>query len=364
MNSLNIQFNNQLKNVKGLLSEALHSGYMADVTLVSDDLKHMSAHKLILAACSPVFRNILVDDSSQNGQILYLKGISSYFINIILKFVYNGEVNVDALEAPAILKILQEFRINLPAGIKEDEEIQKKEGLADFKCTEIQKPVDNIRNSPNSVMIIKESDDFKKEPNLKKNEMEEWKNELTPEQKDQSPDCTSQKTPCPKCGKLVQHLIRHLKRTHNPNSKKYHCPECSYVSQEATNVKLHRINMHEVDREKKRKYPCEKCGKVLTAVSYLKQHIRSIHENQKETCHICQKQFSSINCLHRHIEIAHEGKRFPCEYCGHQSTQMSSLKMHVEAKHKGVKHTCNKCGKGFSQSGTLNIHIKTNHINS
>ena len=83
MNSLNIQFNSQLQNVKGLLSEALHSGYMADVTLVSDDLKHISAHKFILAACSPVFRNILVDDSSQSSQILYLKGISSDFIRII-----------------------------------------------------------------------------------------------------------------------------------------------------------------------------------------------------------------------------------------------------------------------------------------
>ena len=72
MNCLNIEFNNQVQNVKDLLSDALYSGYMADVTLVSDDLKHISAHKFILAACSPVFRSILVDDSSQSSQILYL----------------------------------------------------------------------------------------------------------------------------------------------------------------------------------------------------------------------------------------------------------------------------------------------------
>ena len=101
MNSLNLQFNSQLQNVKGLLSEALHSGYMADVTLVSDDLKHISAHKFILAACSPVFRSILVDDSSQSSQILYLKGISSDYIRIMLKFIYSGEVNIDLLKAPA-----------------------------------------------------------------------------------------------------------------------------------------------------------------------------------------------------------------------------------------------------------------------
>ena len=63
MNGFNIQYDNQLQNVKGVLSEALYSGYMSDVTLVSNDLKHMSGYKLILAACSPVLRKILVDDS-------------------------------------------------------------------------------------------------------------------------------------------------------------------------------------------------------------------------------------------------------------------------------------------------------------
>ena len=65
MNGFNIQYDNQLQNVKGVLYEALYSGYMSDVTLVSDDLKHMSAHKLILAACSPVLRKILVDSLTQ-----------------------------------------------------------------------------------------------------------------------------------------------------------------------------------------------------------------------------------------------------------------------------------------------------------
>ena len=111
MDGLNIQYDNQLQNVKGVLSEALYSGYMSDVTLVSDDLEHLSAHKLILAACSPVLRKILVDDSSQTSQILYLKGISSNFIKMILKFVYNGQVNIDSLEAPIFLKMLQEFEI-------------------------------------------------------------------------------------------------------------------------------------------------------------------------------------------------------------------------------------------------------------
>ena len=368
MNSLNIQFNNQIQNVKGLLSEALHSGYMADVTLVSDDLKHMSAHKFILAACSPVFRNILVDDSSQSSQILYLKGISFDFLRNILKFVYNGEVNIDSIEAPAFLKILQEFQIHdvTPTNFNEDQEIQNKEHLGDMKCIEIQKPANNeIRSDDESMMMIKkESDDISQESNCRVNEIKElvMEGDFTPEEINQSHNRTIEKTPCPKCGKLVKNLYQHLLWKHNPNSKKFHCPECSYVSQNATDVKRHISNIHMFDMDNSRRFPCDQCGKDLKTLATLNKHIRRVHENLKDTCQICQKQFSSG--LHKHMETDHEGKRFHCEYCDHQSTQRSSLKMHIEAKHKGIKHICNQCGKSFSQSGTLNIHIKTKHKNS
>ena len=168
------------------------------------------------------------------------------------------------------------------------------------------------------------------------------------------------KTQCPECGKSVQHIISHLRWKHNHGSKKYQCSECLYVSQSPTNVKLHFQNMHQVD-EKRKKFPCDQCEKVLATVSSRNTHIKRKHENQKQTCHICQKQF--ISGLRKHIQKIHEGRRFPCEYCGHQSTETSSLRMHIEAKHKGIKHACDQCGKSFSQLGTLNLHIKTKHIN-
>ena len=356
MNSLNIQFNNQVKNVKGLLSEALHSGYMADVTLVSDDLKHISAHKFILAACSPVFRSILIDDSSKS-HILYLKGISSEFIRIMLKFVYSGEVNIDSLEAPTFMKILQEFQI---------------QDLGDMKSTESHSPADNERSSQESVMMTQESDDISQESEHRGNETKELKidqqGEFLPEIRDQSNNLNSKETPCS-----------------NTLSKKFHCPDCTYVSQNASNFKVHRSRMHKIER----KYPCETCGKFYTEIAHLNDHIRKVHENRfpcvycdhestqksslrmhieakhkgiKHTCKHCGKRFSKSG-LHSHMKTDHEGKRFHCEYCNHQFTQKSGLKIHIETKHNGIKHTCDQCGKSFSQSGTLKIHIKTKHIN-
>ena len=38
----------------------------ADVTLVTEDKKHIKAHKNILSACSPVFKDILQQEISSN----------------------------------------------------------------------------------------------------------------------------------------------------------------------------------------------------------------------------------------------------------------------------------------------------------
>ena len=58
---------------KDLYEEEKHS----DVTLVSDDQTQFKAHKIVLRACSPVFKKIIENNPSQNP-LIYLRGIQSY----------------------------------------------------------------------------------------------------------------------------------------------------------------------------------------------------------------------------------------------------------------------------------------------
>ena len=44
----------------------------ADVTLVTEDKKHLRAHRYILSACSSVFKNILEIDLHNNNPLIYL----------------------------------------------------------------------------------------------------------------------------------------------------------------------------------------------------------------------------------------------------------------------------------------------------
>ena len=56
-----------------MMKEMMNDDF-ADVTLVSEDRKHIRAHKNILSACSPVLKDIVKLD--QNAKpIIYMRGI-------------------------------------------------------------------------------------------------------------------------------------------------------------------------------------------------------------------------------------------------------------------------------------------------
>ena len=61
-----------------------------DVTLVCDDQTQFKAHKIVLRACSPVFKKIIDNNPSQHP-LIYLRGIQSYEMESILQFMYLGE---------------------------------------------------------------------------------------------------------------------------------------------------------------------------------------------------------------------------------------------------------------------------------
>ena len=62
----------------------------SDVTLVCDDQIQFKAHKIVLSACSPVFKKIIDSNLSQEP-LIYLRGIQSYEMESILEFMYFGE---------------------------------------------------------------------------------------------------------------------------------------------------------------------------------------------------------------------------------------------------------------------------------
>ena len=100
-------FSDHLKLMfKDLYQERSHS----DVTLVSDDQTQFKAHKIVLSACSPVFKKIIESNPSQHP-LVYLRGIQSHEMESILQFMYLGEGKFYHERMREFIKVAQDLEV-------------------------------------------------------------------------------------------------------------------------------------------------------------------------------------------------------------------------------------------------------------
>ena len=83
-----------------------------DVTLSSQDKQQIAAHKVILSASSPLFREML-QQSKHSHPIIYMKGIRSKDLISIIDFIYHGEVNIYQEDLSGFLAIAEELILKL-----------------------------------------------------------------------------------------------------------------------------------------------------------------------------------------------------------------------------------------------------------
>ena len=95
-------------NLKELLRHMKTDDTFADVTLVSDDGREVRAHKVVLAACSPIIKELF---TKKDTNIIDLKGITMEDINSILQFIYLGEVAICEGRMEEFFYVAQKLKI-------------------------------------------------------------------------------------------------------------------------------------------------------------------------------------------------------------------------------------------------------------
>merc|ERR1712235_98658 len=93
-----------------MFKDLYQEGRNTDVTLVSDDQTQFKAHKIVLSACSPVFKKIIDSNPSQHP-LIYLRGIQSYEMESILQFMYLGEGKFYYERMGEFLKVAKELKV-------------------------------------------------------------------------------------------------------------------------------------------------------------------------------------------------------------------------------------------------------------
>ena len=82
-----------------------------DVTLVTNDQQQLSAHRLVLSACSDFFKTIFYSNTHSHP-LLYLDGVDSTEINLMLDYIYRGEVQIYHEYLDRFLSIAKKFNLD------------------------------------------------------------------------------------------------------------------------------------------------------------------------------------------------------------------------------------------------------------
>ena len=121
-----LRWNDFHSNVSKTFSALRTEEDFQDVTLVSADLQQVSAHKVVLSACSKYFKNILQQNRHSNP-LLCLDGVTSSELQSVLDYIYQGEVQVYQENLDRFLAVAERFQLeglmNLPDTNKQEENV-------------------------------------------------------------------------------------------------------------------------------------------------------------------------------------------------------------------------------------------------
>ena len=358
----------------GIFRNLRVEGNFADTTLVSEDQKQFQAHKLVLSACSPVLKNLLVTNPHSHP-ILYLRGIKQEELEAILNFMYFGEAQISEDSIDAFVNLAKDFKI---------EDISEQIINGDIKLVSseiLSESKDKEQNSTNDEII----------PSAKNTEEIYHKTIHNSEAiytsvHTEDPKLNENYDECEYQAIHKHHLKKHQDSVHK--GIKYQCDESSYKATYKRNFKRHKLTKHKREKIEKKQPSCDFCKKQFTEKGSLSLHIKSIHEKIKYGCkkceyqatrkyylahHItsvheggyrcsdCEYQANTLQHLKTHQDLVHKGIKYQCDECHYEANQRNSLRSHKQAKHIGVRFPCSVCEKVFTEKGSLNLHIESVH---
>ena len=105
-----LKWNDFQPNIAKAFSLMKNDSNFTDVTLVSEDKHKVTAHKVILSACSEYFNDVL-SQHKHSHPLLCLDGVSKEDLNNIVEYIYNGELQIYQENLDRFLGIGKKFQL-------------------------------------------------------------------------------------------------------------------------------------------------------------------------------------------------------------------------------------------------------------
>lgn len=104
-----LRWNNYSTHISGAFDSLRHDDNLVDVTLSCDGGK-IRAHKIMLSACSPYFRDLFKENPCQHP-IVVLRNITYADLSAIVSFMYQGEVSVISDQLTSFLQTAEYLKV-------------------------------------------------------------------------------------------------------------------------------------------------------------------------------------------------------------------------------------------------------------
>jgi len=251
-----------------------------DVTLSCDDDKQIKAHKVILSACSPFFKRILLKNPHPNP-LLFISGVAYRDLKAILNFMYLGETNVEQCHLDSFMSACNIIKVK---GLTEPENLEQAETARPLPLTPRVNilPTEKAKDPPKQIALNTEH----QQPIVKPEPGNNFETKFPVAQYEPTEDFTSP--------------------------------------------------FEASSRWSEGKFWCSKCEFQTGSKSNLKRHDEMKHQGIKYSCDGCDYKASSKDNLKRHSMSKHEGVIFECETCEFKTSIKGSLKRHNFAMHSSI----------------------------
>ena len=131
MEKFNLKWNDFTSNVKKSFLSLRKEDDFYDVTLVGDDSKHVTAHKLVLSSCSEYFKNVFTNNKKyfESKAMICLEGLNQADLNNVLDYIYQGEVQIHQHDLDRFLGIAERLKLEGLMGGRQQEDDSKTETI-------------------------------------------------------------------------------------------------------------------------------------------------------------------------------------------------------------------------------------------
>ncbi|KAJ6640007.1 Protein tramtrack, beta isoform [Pseudolycoriella hygida] len=114
---ISLSWHNQISRFRSTFSLLLHNGSLVDVTLVAEG-GQIQAHKVVLMAGSTYFESMFISNPCQHPTVV-LKDIEYNDLQMVVNFIYHGEVFVHRERIPKFLETAKLLNIVKPTDVLE-----------------------------------------------------------------------------------------------------------------------------------------------------------------------------------------------------------------------------------------------------